>query len=85
MKKKYCFFFFCLAMAYTLNSCGQKEAVKAESNKMSENKMESTLKLDTATLGAGCFWCVEAIYEGLDGVQSVVSGYSGGKVKKSYL
>ena len=36
---------------------------------------------EVATLGAGCFWCVEAIYEGLKGVESVVSGYSGGSVK----
>ncbi len=32
----------------------------------------------TAVLGAGCFWCVEAFYESLDGVQEVVSGYAGG-------
>ena len=34
--------------------------------------------METATLGAGCFWCVEAIFEQLDGVQKVESGYSGG-------
>jgi len=37
-------------------------------------------KLETTTLGAGCFWCVEAIFQGLKGVKSVVSGYSGGSV-----
>ncbi|MFQ5652262.1 MAG: peptide-methionine (S)-S-oxide reductase MsrA [bacterium] len=37
-------------------------------------------KLETATLGAGCFWCVEALFQKLKGVHSVVSGYSGGKV-----
>lgn len=37
--------------------------------------------LEYATLGAGCFWCVEAIYLDLKGVHSVSSGYSGGKVK----
>lgn len=35
-------------------------------------------KLQTATLGGGCFWCVEAIFEQVQGVDSVVSGYSGG-------
>jgi peptide-methionine (S)-S-oxide reductase len=35
---------------------------------------------DTATFGAGCFWCVEAIYQDLKGVEKVISGYSGGNV-----
>ena len=33
---------------------------------------------ETATLAAGCFWCVEAIFDDLKGVEDVVSGYSGG-------
>jgi len=37
-----------------------------------------TKKLETATLGAGCFWCVEAVFDDLTGVESVESGYSGG-------
>ena len=36
---------------------------------------------ETVTLGAGCFWCVEAIFDSLKGVEQVVSGYSGGEVK----
>ena len=36
--------------------------------------------LETITLGGGCYWCVEAVYENLNGVTSVVSGFSGGKV-----
>lgn len=38
-------------------------------------------KLDTATFGAGCFWCVEAVFQELKGVKSVTSGYTGGFVK----
>jgi peptide-methionine (S)-S-oxide reductase len=37
--------------------------------------------IDTATFGAGCFWCVEAIFEELKGVIKVMSGFSGGHVK----
>jgi peptide-methionine (S)-S-oxide reductase len=36
-------------------------------------------KYETATLGAGCFWCVEAVFKELDGVVSVLPGYSGGR------
>jgi peptide-methionine (S)-S-oxide reductase len=35
-------------------------------------------QLDTATLAGGCFWCLEAVYRRLKGVESVVSGYMGG-------
>ena len=41
---------------------------------------KKTSNLETITLGGGCYWCVEAVYENLDGVKSVVSGFSGGKV-----
>ncbi len=37
--------------------------------------------LDTVTFGAGCFWCVEAVFQQLNGVHSVRSGYAGGKVR----
>jgi peptide-methionine (S)-S-oxide reductase len=36
---------------------------------------------ENITLGGGCFWCIEAIYQELKGVIKAVSGYSGGKVK----
>ena len=38
-------------------------------------------ELDSATLGGGCFWCLEAVYTRLEGVNSVVSGYAGGNVE----
>jgi peptide-methionine (S)-S-oxide reductase len=45
------------------------------------SQMMDTSKLETATLGAGCFWCVEAIFQDVKGVERVESGYSGGSVK----
>lgn len=35
--------------------------------------------LETATLGGGCFWCLEAVYSQMEGVESAVSGYMGGR------
>lgn len=41
----------------------------------------SSGETDTAMFGAGCFWCVEAVFERLDGVLDVVAGYAGGHVE----
>lgn len=38
------------------------------------------VKLETLTVGGGCFWCIEAIFQQIVGVEEVVSGYSGGSV-----
>src|SRR4028119_2406823 len=43
--------------------------------------MSNNKNLETATLGAGCFWCVEAVFDDLKGVEDVVSGYTGGSTK----
>jgi peptide-methionine (S)-S-oxide reductase len=40
----------------------------------------SNKQLEVATLGGGCFWCLDAIYRDVQGVERVVSGYSGGHV-----
>ena len=47
------------------------------------NKISSqnNMKMNLATFGSGCFWCTEAIFQQLKGVESAVSGYSGGAVK----
>ncbi len=46
-----------------------------------EKEKDVSADSETITLGAGCFWCVEAIFENLIGVESVVSGYSGGDME----
>ncbi len=43
--------------------------------------MDTNANVDTITIGGGCFWCTEAIFQQLKGVLSVASGYSGGQVK----
>lgn len=53
---------------------------KNSTNKPQDKIMSSNL--DTAVFGAGCFWCVEAIFQELNGVQSVESGYSNGTTDK---
>jgi len=44
-------------------------------------QMTSSAQKETATFGNGCFWCTEAIFKSLKGVETVESGYSGGKLK----
>ena len=64
---------FLLALLLSLSMTGQNNSKKNNAN------------LETITLGAGCYWCVEAIFENLEGVKTVVSGFSGGKtVNPSY-
>jgi peptide-methionine (S)-S-oxide reductase len=45
---------------------------------MSEKTIKNPLSLERATLGGGCFWCLEAVYQQVLGVSAVVSGYAGG-------
>ncbi|KDN56021.1 peptide-methionine (S)-S-oxide reductase MsrA [Flavobacterium seoulense] len=65
MKKS---FLLTLLLSLSLSAVGQNNSKKSNSN------------LETITLGGGCYWCIEAIYENLTGVKTVVSGFSGGKV-----
>ena len=66
------------SLVFVLNAYAQQKATDHQEN--SSMTIENT-KLDTAVLGAGCYWCTEAQYQLLDGVISVVSGFSGGTVK----
>lgn len=68
------------SLVFPLSACGERGH-----NLNIETKSPMDLKQDTttqfATFGAGCFWCVEAMFESLQGVHEAVSGYSGGQLK----
>lgn len=58
------------------------DETKSENKIMDEDFMTlENVKTDTATFGSGCFWCTEAIFERVNGVLDVVSGYAGGQVE----
>ena len=47
---------------------------------MNENHLKNDNQLERATLGGGCFWCLEAVYQQIKGVKAVISGYAGGAI-----
>ena len=82
MKKKLALFFSLIA---SLASCGNSEGKlinqKAFDDMQSSSTKTTNSMIDTLTIGGGCFWCVEAQLQQLEGVTTVKSGYSGGTVK----
>jgi len=83
--------FFQLITIFSLISVACGETTNKKINMANKNnlipvdkvsdQLGNTSSFDTITLGGGCFWCVEAVYEMLDGVIKVESGFSGGTVK----
>jgi peptide-methionine (S)-S-oxide reductase len=60
-------------------SCANKET--SSKSLYMGNLDNEIVQLDTATFGTGCFWCTEAIFQQMEGVVKVTSGYSGGDVE----
>jgi methionine-S-sulfoxide reductase len=62
-------------------SCSAQNSSDMKKNPDMNTDNIPTDQLEVATLGGGCFWCVEAIYQNVDGVYAVESGYSGGSAE----
>jgi peptide-methionine (S)-S-oxide reductase len=61
-----------------LQACAQSNKTNLKDKNTKNIDMTNT---ETITLGSGCFWCTEAIYQRLEGVVKVTSGYSGGHIE----
>ena len=61
-------------------SQAQKSNQINPANKIPEQTISSNMKTELATFGAGCFWCVEAVFQELNGVIKVESGFMGGTI-----
>ncbi len=66
-----------LVLAGLLAGC---HAHAQDKTALTQSPTATSTKLELATFGAGCFWCSEAVFERVKGVEKVVSGYSGGTV-----
>jgi len=64
----------------TLISCAENKNSNTNMSSNLTSLQNTNYKTDTATFGTGCFWCTEAIFEQLQGVLKVSSGYSGGHI-----
>lgn len=78
MTRRIALLFLCLIPA--LAHCEPKKLKMPAQEKARAEMPKVPEGAEAATLGAGCFWCTEAVYKNMDGVLSVTSGYTGGKV-----
>jgi len=77
MKHSFLLFMLCLNCLYSCAGRAEKKEITGDAAVHHGGGV-----LDTATFAAGCFWCVEAQFQQLEGVDTVISGYTGGHVKK---
>ncbi len=94
MKKSILVFRMLIFVSFAFSACSKSNTNRVSGN-LNEQKFDSILKtktnmddnlikpdsLEKITLGEGCFWCVEAVFQDLNGVVKVESGYSNGNTK----
>ena len=68
------FFFF-------LSACSQGTEIRENTAILENETMTKNNQYEKATFAGGCFWCMEAPFEKIESVQSVISGYTGGELE----
>lgn len=80
MMKKFHFLTFIFLLANVACAQSTSKTEKRMQN-LPKTEVESPEGWEVVTIGGGCFWCTEAIYQNLNGVENVLSGYSGGHIE----
>jgi len=80
IKMKYYSYFCMIALLINAGCLRQEEAsIKTDFEEV-ELDIIKKVNMETIVLGGGCFWCTEAVFEKLDGIKDVISGYAGGEI-----
>jgi peptide-methionine (S)-S-oxide reductase len=79
---KFIYLFICMLFVGSLAFGQANPQIKKNMSALPTTALAIPEGFEVATLGSGCFWCIEAIYQDLKGVEQVKSGYSGGHIEK---
>ncbi|GIT05842.1 MAG: hypothetical protein CM1200mP29_12530 [Verrucomicrobiota bacterium] len=72
--------FWCAACGEANDKTAKPASIPKPIVNPSNEPLTKAAKAESITLGGGCFWCVEAVYQRIEGITKVTSGYMGGKV-----